>query len=111
MFFVAPLSNAAIDNPLDISGNISLQLRGFTQDALWLDQNTSDTEFSFSSELEIRWRSNDNNQRISFMPFARWDENDKKRSHFDLREAFWAYQSEDIEILPVSYTHLRAHET
>ena len=99
MLFVAPLSNAAIDNPLDISGNISLQLRGFTQDALWLDQNTSDTEFSFSSELEIRWRSNDNNQRISFIPFARWDENDKKRSHFDLREAFWAYQSEDIEIL------------
>jgi len=93
------LAVADVYDELDISGNIAFQLRGFTQDSMWLDQNTSDIESSISGEWEIRWRSNSNNQRVSFIPFARWDENDKKRSHFDFREAFWAYQNDDIELL------------
>jgi len=90
---------ADVYDELDISGNIAFQLRGFTQNSMWSGQNTSDIESSISGEWEIRWRSNSNNQRISFIPFARWDENDNKRSHYDFREAYWAYQNEDFELL------------
>ena len=59
-------------------------LRGFSQDALWPEQNTSDAEVSVSGEWEIRWRSEEGDQRASFIPFARWDENDDERTHIDL---------------------------
>tara|TARA_B110000503_G_C7115820_1_gene400292 strand:- start:250 stop:1479 length:1230 start_codon:yes stop_codon:yes gene_type:complete len=92
--------NTIADNQeLDIRGNVAFQLRGFTQDALWADQNSSDVESSISGEWEVRWRSEDNSQRVSFIPFARWDENDDKRSHFDLKEAYWAYKNGEIELL------------
>ena len=92
--------NTIADNQeLDIRGNVAFQLRGFIQDALWADQNSSDVESSISGEWEVRWRSEDNSQRVSFIPFARWDENDDKRSHFDLKEAYWAYKNGEIELL------------
>ena len=93
------LGVADVYDKLDISGNIAFQLRGFTQNSMWKDQNTSDIESSISGEWEIRWQNNSNNQRVSFITFARWDENDKKRSHVDFREAYWAYQNEDVELL------------
>ena len=40
------LAVADVYDELDISGNIAFQLRGFTQDSMWLDQNTSDIESS-----------------------------------------------------------------
>ena len=96
---ITELGVADVYDELDISGNIAFQLRGFTQNSMWLDQNTSDIESSVSGEWEIHWRSKSNDQRMSFIPFARWDENDKKRSHFDFREAYWAYQNKDVELL------------
>ena len=93
-------NNAISDNQeLDISGNVVFQLRGFTQDALWADQNSSDIESSVSGEWEVHWRSENDSQRVSFIPFVRWDENDEKRSHYDLREAYWAYKSGEMELL------------
>jgi len=85
------------DSEWDLSGNISLQSRGFAQDALWPEQNTSDAEISVSGEWEIRWRSEEGDQRASFIPFARWDENDDERTHLDLREAYWAYEGLSYE--------------
>ncbi|MEZ5530091.1 MAG: hypothetical protein R3E57_09235 [Porticoccaceae bacterium] len=87
------------DSGWDFSGNTGLQLRVFAQDALWPEQNTSDAEISVSGEWEVRWRSEEGNQRASFIPFARWDENDEERSHLDLREAYWAYEGGQFEFL------------
>ena len=94
----------ASDSEWDLSGNTALQLRGFSQDALWPGQNTSDAEVSVSGEWEARWRSEEGDQRGSFIPFARWDENDDERTHIDLREAYWAneglsYKGTKIELL------------
>ena len=80
------------DSEWDLSGNITFQTRSFFQDALWPEQNTSDAELSISGEWEVRWRSEEGDQRASFIPFARWDENDDERNHIDLREAYWAYE-------------------
>ena len=89
----------ASDSDWDISGNAALQLRGFTQDTLWPEQNTSDAEVSVSGEWEVRWRSEEGDQRASFIPFARWDENDDERTHLDLSEAYWAYEGDEVELL------------
>ena len=89
----------ADDSEWDLSGNVSIQARGFSQDSLWPQQNTSDAEVSVSGEWEVRWRSEEGDQRASFIPFARWDENDDERSHFDLREAYWAYEGDGVELL------------
>ena len=105
LFLVLGISPAqASDSEWDISGNAALQLRGFSQDALWPEQNTSDAEVSVSGEWEIRWRSDEGDQRASFIPFSRWDENDDERTHVDVREAYWAYEDwsykgTDIELL------------
>jgi hypothetical protein len=98
--FTFSMSNPLADeSPWDFSGNMAIQLRGFSQDALWPGQNSSDAEVSFSGEWEARWRSEEGSQRASFIPFARWDENDDERSHLDLREAYWAYEGDEFEIL------------
>lgn len=87
----------ASDSEWDLSGNTALQLRGFSQNALWPEQNSSDAEVSVSGEWEVRWRSEYGDQRASFIPFARWDENDNERTHIDLREGYWAYEGSAYE--------------
>ncbi|WP_461517160.1 hypothetical protein [Porticoccus sp.] len=100
LMLVAGASNTmAGDSGWDFSGNTALQLRGFAQDALWPGQNSSDAEVSVSGEWEVRWRSDEGDQRASFIPFVRWDENDEERTHLDLREAYWAYEGDQFELL------------
>ncbi len=103
LFFCIIAGNAeqtiADDSEWDLSGNVSIKARGFSQDALWPEQNTSDAEVSVSGEWEARWRSEEGDQRASFIPFVRWDENDDERSHIDLREAYWAYEGDGVELL------------
>lgn len=100
LLLILYVSNAAADKALwDFSGNMAVQVRGFSQDALWSGQNSSDVEVSLSGEWEARWRSEAGDQRASFIPFARWDENDDERSHLDLREAYWAYEGDEFELL------------
>ena len=54
LFALLSTNSAIADNQeLDISGNVAFQLRGFTQDALWVDQNSSDIESSVSGEWEV----------------------------------------------------------
>lgn len=96
---LASITTIADESHWDISGNTALQVRGFSQDALWPQQNTSDIEASVSGEWEVRWRSEEGDQRASFIPFARWDENDDERTHLDLREAYWAYEGDGYELL------------
>lgn len=96
---LSSISAIADETLWDLSGNTALQLRGFSQDALWPKQNTSDIEASVSGEWEVRWRSEEGDQRASFIPFARWDENDDERTHLDLREAYWAYEGNGYELL------------
>lgn len=89
----------ANESTWELSGNAALQMRAFVQDELWLGQDSNDGQVSLSTRSEIRWRNATGNQRASLIPFARWDETDDERTHFDLREAYWAYQGENFEIL------------
>ena len=104
VLLVAPLlampgAVLAEESQWDVSGNVGLQARYFTQDPLWPGQDTSSLQFSLSGEAEFRWRSQGGNQRASFIPFARLDDTDNERTHADLREAYWAFEGDTAELL------------
>ena len=83
----------------DWSANLELQSRFFARDSVWPGQASGAAHASLSGTAELRWRSAGGNQRGSFIPFLRWDEVDSERSLIDLREAYWALEGDDSELL------------
>ena len=76
----------------DLSAELELQSRLFTQDARWPGQRGQELQFSLAATAEARWRNAEGNQRMSLIPYARWDDVDAERSIFDLQEAYWAVE-------------------
>lgn len=81
----------------DISSNLQLTSRTFSENASWLGQDDRSTQFSLSGSSELRWRRG--NQRASIMPYLRWDDVDEERSLADFREAYWAVEADSFEVL------------
>ncbi len=83
----------------DVSGDVGIQTRVFANDALWPGQATQQGQVSVAAIAELRWRSASGDQRAALVPYARWDETDHDRSLLDLREAYWAWEGDGIEVL------------
>ncbi|MGV6826789.1 MAG: hypothetical protein ACWA5Q_07415 [bacterium] len=79
----------------EFSGNVSIQGRYFTQDAL--DPRQSDNAISIAAEPEWYWEWDDGNQTFTLTPFARLDSRDSERTHWDIREALWIKVNENHE--------------
>jgi hypothetical protein len=84
---------------VDFSGSLELQVRAFWDDSQWAGQDDQALQGSLVSITEFRWRNEEGNQRASFIPYLRWDANDDERSQSDLREAYWAFEGDDYELL------------
>jgi hypothetical protein len=84
---------------VDISGSVEMQARTFWHDPQWVGQDDQALQGSIASTTEIRWYNEAGNQRASFIPFLRWDATDEERSLADLREAYWAFEGDDYEVL------------
>lgn len=82
----------------NFSASIGVEVRGFLQSGRFTGQD-DELQASILLNPEWRWRSDEGNQRISIIPYARLDSIDDERSHVDLREAYWAYEGDDWEIL------------
>jgi len=93
-----PLSPAR-GGEVDRSGSIEWQARAFLHDPAWAGQDEQAVQGSVTSVMEIRWYNETGTQRASFVPFLRWDSTDEERSLADLREAYWAYEGGDYEVL------------
>jgi len=89
--FVASAANA---EAWDVTGFIGLDTQLF-----WLDGQYQDQENGINPSLllqpELYWRSDDGEQRISVVGFARVDSQDDERTHADLREAYWGFEGEN----------------
>lgn len=76
---------------------------GVDSQAFWLDGRypSQDDDYNVSLLLqpEFYWRSDDERQRISIVGFARGDSQDDERSHADLRQAYWGYESDDWDVI------------
>ena len=71
----------------EISGFFAAEARVFPQSPL--DEQQSGTGFSFVAKPEfyIDWAGGSHS--LLFVPFYRWDQHDKNRTHWDIRELFW----------------------
>ena len=66
---------------------IAVEVRSFLHDSARPNQNNENLSLSFQSEFYHDW--DDDTQRFVFKPFARVDNLDDERTHFDLREFYW----------------------
>ena len=82
---------------VDISSKLDLEVRAFAEDPRWPGQNDARTQLSIAATTELRWRGA--GSRASLIPFLRYDATDDERSLADLREAYWARQADDWELL------------
>ena len=69
------------------SGNVAVQTRQFTQDALVSSQYNQYSSAALKAEWFHDW--DEGKQSLVFVPFARWDQHDEERTHFDIRELSW----------------------
>ena len=83
----------------DVSANIDLESRFFTQDARWPGQDSQSGAVALAFASEFRWRNTEGDQRASVMPYLRWDAVDEERSLVDLPEAYWAFEGDSYELL------------
>jgi len=92
LMFIAP----GVEAKVELSGKIEPEFRVFTQDAS--DTLQSSWDFSVAAEVtfEALWAGGDHNFVVT--PFARWDNSDDERTHFDLREARYEGAFDHFEI-------------
>lgn len=99
LLLLPSLTAAAGEASWDLSGKLDFASRLFTQDTLWPGQNRDTAQFSLATTAELRWRSGSGDQRLSLIPYLRWDSVDDERSLADLREAYWAGEGDAHELL------------
>ena len=77
-------------------GKFGLETRLFARDPLFEQQFDSQVAVSLEPEFFHDW--DNGRQRFVFAPFLRVDQRDKKRTHSDLREAYWQLSLNNLEI-------------
>ena len=82
----------------EISGELAAEQRLFFQHASG-DEQLDTIQGSGSFEPRIRWRSLDRKDQVQFVPYLRVDAEDGRRTHGDIREAYWRRVSGDWEFL------------
>ena len=82
---------------VDISGSLEMQARTFWQDPEWSGQDGRLLQGALTSTTEVRWRGE--RTRTSLISILRWDPTDAERNLADLKEAYWAYEGDDFELL------------
>lgn len=78
------------------SGNISLEYRQFSKEALSSSQYKHYGSIAIQPEWFHEWDGG--KQSLTFVPFARWDEYDEERTHSDIRELSWLKVFDESEL-------------
>jgi len=78
------------------TGFIGAEARVFTRTPQFPGQADED-DYSAILQPELRYTSGD--QRLTFVPFYRYDSVDEERTHFDMRELNWRKSTRDWDLL------------
>jgi len=103
MLFTQPLFAREIakekvsDLEFEVSGNIALEQRYFSDEGLY-SQQLSHSQSSLSVEGELYWQWNEGSDSVIFTPFYRIDSQDEQRTHGDIRELAYVHASDDWEM-------------
>ena len=87
--------SAAADE-ITLRGYIEPELRVFTQSAS--SSRQQDTTLSVAGEITFQYLPDSNDRAFVFTPFARLDQRDSERSHWDIREARFAWYGSNFEL-------------
>lgn len=83
----------------DLSGFVAGELRIFPKDPAFPGQDDVILSPSIFSEVELVYEWNDGRDRLTFVPFSRWDATDDNRTHADIREANWLRIGEGWDVV------------
>ncbi|MFC1492947.1 hypothetical protein ACFL6O_03235 [candidate division KSB1 bacterium] len=79
-----------------LSGYLAAETRLFSDPPLNNEQHRNNTSIAILPEFYHNWDKQ--NQSLIISPFLRIDQNDTKRTHFDLRELYWQKVSRNWEL-------------
>lgn len=96
---LAMIGGAALAGEWDYSATVSGELRVFPNKAAFSDQDNSTLSPSLSFKPEVIYEWNGGDDRLTFVPFLRWDADDDNRSHGDIREANWLHLADDWDLI------------
>ena len=88
----------ALANETQLSGFVSGEIRGFVSDAQFESQ-LNGLQSSIIIQPEFLNQPELSTARISLIPFVRLDSRDDRRSHADLREAYWQHIDDQWTVL------------
>lgn len=92
-----PLKVSAEDTFFDnVSGNISIEGRLYTEDPAFPKQSKSGG-VSLSLSPEYKYRAEDDSAQFTFAPYYRWDQKDDERTHGDIRQLDYVVAKDDWE--------------
>ncbi|MEE8343020.1 MAG: hypothetical protein V3R51_04385 [Gammaproteobacteria bacterium] len=80
----------------DWRGYVSAEARLFPHSAADPEQHGDNLSFAAEPEYYREW--DDGRRSFSFIPFARLDQGDSDRSHFDVRELLWQWVGQSWEL-------------
>ncbi|MCB2099746.1 MAG: hypothetical protein KDE22_02670 [Rhodobacterales bacterium] len=86
------------DSITELSGWAALEVRAFPSAPQNAGQENQRVQPSVAVRPEIRHEWNGGDDRLTLIPFARWDATDGKRSHVDLREANWQHLADNWDL-------------
>ena len=90
------LATTVIAADFRLSGFAGGELRYFPDEGQFSGQ-FDHWQPSLLTSPELRWRM-ENKDRVTITPFLRVDGQDDKRTHFDLREAYWRRRGEQWDV-------------
>ena len=82
---------------LEYSGSLGVETRAFFESPQF-DSQFNGFQSSVFVEPELTWYSNEEDHQLALTLFARGDDRDDERSHFDVREAYWLWIGDDWEL-------------
>lgn len=92
------LPAVALADDWRLSGFVAAEVRAFVQDAQFEDQFNG-AQPSLVAQPEFDGEDAQRDDLFSFIPFGRVDGQDSRRTHFDIREAYWLHIGEQWELL------------
>jgi len=82
---------------VELSGNVAVEERIFTQDSLYVeDAADNTTSVTLQPELYLGWQ--DDSHSFNLVGFVRAGDADDERNHADIREALWLSSMGDWEV-------------
>ncbi len=83
---------------IQVSGYVAVEATAFVSDAAYTDQFDG-VQAALIGQPEFHYETADRRDQYSLIPFAHLDSQDQRRTHADLREAWWLHIADNWELL------------